>query len=77
MVKVRDFSYTVVSRGQKLGRTVRNDIWRYTHWDNDKDIELYNIVDDPKQNKNLANSPEYKDVVSQMDKLLKSALDKK
>ncbi|MCM8531422.1 MAG: sulfatase [Lentisphaeraceae bacterium] len=76
-VKVKDFAYTVVSRGQRLGRTVRNDVWRFTHWDNDKEIELYNIVDDPKQNKNLANSPEYKEVISQMRKLMKSALDKK
>lgn len=69
---VRDSSYTVVTRKDKLGRTVRTDKWRFTHWGSDKDIELYNMQDDFEQYNNLSKSPEYKEVVKEMIKLVKT-----
>jgi iduronate 2-sulfatase len=74
---VRDSTYTVVTRGKKLGRSVRNDIWRFADWGSSQDIELYNLKDDPNQHNNLAKSPEYKEVLKQMSKLLKMKATKK
>ncbi|MCH2207731.1 MAG: sulfatase [Lentisphaerales bacterium] len=70
--KVRDASYTVVTRAGKVGRTIRTAKWRFAHWGSSKDIELYDMQDDPKQYNNLAKSPEYKKVVKEMTQLLNS-----
>jgi uncharacterized sulfatase len=55
-----------------MGRTVRNERWRYTEWDDGKrGRELYDHEGDPTETKNLANDPRLAAVVEQMRKLLK------
>lgn len=43
---------------------VRTNKWKYLRYVNDKSIEeLYNLKKDPKETKNLANDPKYRDVL--------------
>ena len=61
----------VVSRGEMLGRMVKNEKWRYIEWDKgQKGIELYDQVNDPIEYNNLAENPEYKDVISELKTLM-------
>ena len=61
----------VIRRGEMLGRMVKNSKWRYIEWDNGKKgRELYDQKNDPVEYYNLAESPKYLSVVSEMRKLL-------
>jgi hypothetical protein len=61
----------VVSRGDMLGRMVKNEKWRYIEWDNgQKGIELYDQVNDPIEYMNLANQPEHAATIKKMKKLM-------
>ncbi|MCF8392129.1 MAG: sulfatase [Bacteroidales bacterium] len=61
----------VVRRGDMLGRTVKNKKWRYIEWDEGKKgRELYDEENDPVEYFNLAESPEYQEVVAEMKGLL-------
>ena len=63
----------VVSRGSMLGRTVKNEKWRYIEWDNgQKGIELYDQVNDPTEYNNLAENPAYKKVIAELKALMHS-----
>jgi len=54
-----------------MGYTVRTERWRYTEWDGGKKgIQLYDYEKDPGELKNLAEAPEYSDVVKQMKGML-------
>ena len=46
--------FTVVSRGDRLGKAVRTDRWRYAVWPDGE--ELYDLENDPLEHRNLANS---------------------
>jgi len=60
---------SIVSRGNKLGRMVKNAEWRYIEWDDAKmGIELYSQKNDPVEYNNLANDPAYKPVIEKMKK---------
>jgi len=61
----------VVSRGDMLGRMVKNKKWRYIEWDKgQKGIELYDQVNDAMEYNNLANLPEYANSIQEMKRLM-------
>ena len=61
----------IISRGEMLGRMVKNENYRYVEWDNGKKgRELYDQKNDPIEYNNLAENPEYLSVVSEMRTLL-------
>jgi iduronate 2-sulfatase len=57
--KGRDAAFTLVTRGPaRYGQTVRTDAWRFTKW-SDGTTELYDEVNDPEENFNLAANAEH------------------
>jgi len=55
-----------------MGRSVRNERYRYTEWDDGKKgVQLYDYDKDPGELKNLAELPDYADIVKQMKALLR------
>ena len=61
----------VVSRGEMLGRMVKNEKWRYIEWDKgQKGIELYDQANDPIEYNNLANLPEYVETIKKMKRVM-------
>ncbi|MCH8217477.1 MAG: sulfatase-like hydrolase/transferase [Planctomycetes bacterium] len=65
----KEVAYTVVVRGSNLGKAIRTNKWHFTLWPDDSE-ELYNLKADPKEDKNLAVSPEYTQTIKSMHKLL-------
>lgn len=67
-------AYTQVTRGQKMGRSVRTKRWRYTEWgiDGEAGVELYDHSRDPGEYYNLADQPE----LANVRKAMKAELDK-
>lgn len=57
-----------------MGRSVRTDRWRYTEWVNGRKesagIELYDEVNDPGENVNLADDTTYQGAIVELAKLL-------
>ena len=56
--------YTVVARGENLGKAVRTQRWRYTLWTDGE--ELYDLENDIEELHNLARSPEHKSTLDTM-----------
>lgn len=53
------------------GRSVRTERWRYTEWEEGRlGRELYDLVRDPRQQRNLAGSPRHASVVAMLKKML-------
>ena len=71
--KGKDFAYTVVSRGENLGRSIRTDRWRYAEWFDADSAELYDLQKDPREMTNLAGNPEYVSQLKKMRDLLAKA----
>jgi iduronate 2-sulfatase len=66
-------AYTQVQRGKTPGHSVRTGLWRYTEWGfGSMGQELYNEETDPQELNNLADDPEYEDIVKKMKTLLKN-----
>ncbi|HYW96459.1 MAG TPA: sulfatase [Bacteroidales bacterium] len=62
-------AYTQVERGP--GYSVRTETYRFTEWDyGNKGRELYDEVNDPHEQVNLAEDPAYAGVVAKMDSLI-------
>ena len=68
----KEAAFTQVTRGQKMGRSVRTLRWRYTEWgeDGEAGIELYDHSRDPGEYYNLANQPELAGVRKSMKAIL-------
>jgi len=61
----------ITRRGEMLGSTVKNSSWRYIEWDGgEKGRELYDQLNDPIEYENLAENPEYAEVVKEKSALL-------
>ena len=69
----KDHAYTVVTRGEKLGRSVRYGKFRYAEWGDPGQNELYNLQADPRELTNLARLPEHKAEVLKGRRILNKA----
>ena len=60
-------------KGSYIGRSVRNEQYRYTEWDEGgrQGVQLYDMIADPTEAKNLANDPAHAETVKTMKALLK------
>jgi uncharacterized sulfatase len=57
-----------------MGYSIRTEKWRYTEWDGGKrGAELYNELNDPREEKNLAADPGHQTVVGEMQRRLRGA----
>ncbi|MEO2015812.1 MAG: sulfatase [Fuerstiella sp.] len=63
-------AYTVVVRGDDLGKAIRTDQWHYTLWPEGSE-ELYDLHADPHEDTNLAVSRKNAHTIKSMRKLLK------
>jgi len=64
-------AFTQVTRGEKMGRSVRTERWRYTEWDaGAAGVELYDHDADPKELKNLSSEPARAKTVDELKALL-------
>ncbi|MFP6886537.1 MAG: sulfatase/phosphatase domain-containing protein [Opitutales bacterium] len=68
----KDAVYTVVSRGDKLGRSIRTQRWRYAEWGSPNLNELYDLEKDPREYVNLAKASEHKAQLQKMKALLQA-----
>ncbi|MDC0157496.1 sulfatase [Verrucomicrobia bacterium] len=66
----REYAYSVVSRGPKLGYALRNQNWRYGKWPDGE--ELYDLAKDPQEKKNLAQKEHLKPRLEEFRKILAS-----
>ncbi|MFY0653489.1 MAG: sulfatase [Cyclobacteriaceae bacterium] len=63
----------VISRGDMLGRMVKNEDWRYIEWDHGKKgRELYDQHKDPIEYNNLAENAEFEAINKKMSVLLRN-----
>jgi uncharacterized sulfatase len=64
-------AFTQVTRGEKLGYTLRTERWRYTEWDGGQaGVELYDHDADPRELKNLAGDPQQAKTLEELKSLL-------
>jgi arylsulfatase A-like enzyme len=62
--------YTIVNRGNQLGRSIRTKRWRYAEWGDEEKCELYDLKSDPCEYMNLAENPGYQPQRREMRRLL-------
>ncbi len=61
----------VMTRNDIMGRSVKNEKWRYIEWEGgEQGTELYNQDEDPLEYNNLAENTEYASVINEMKTLL-------
>jgi arylsulfatase A-like enzyme len=65
-------AYTQVTRGNKMGRSVRTKRWRYTEWgpDGQLGIELYDHDKDSGEYYNLSGNPQYAEHCQRLKNML-------
>lgn len=67
-------AYTVVTRGNRMGRCIHTERFRYTEWDEGRlGVELYDHDSDPHEYRNLANAPEYAHALHELQRVLRQA----
>jgi uncharacterized sulfatase len=65
------FTQTGNPSGQRFGRSLRTERWRYTEWGGDAtQAELYDHQTDPREHTNLAKDPERADTAKELHELL-------
>jgi len=65
-------AFTVERRPKVLGRSVRNERYRYTEWDEGKQgTELYDYEIDPTEDRNLATDSKHQQVIADMKRQLR------
>jgi len=65
-------AYTVQTRNWAVGRSVRDEHWRYTEWDEGRrGAVLFDHDHDPHETRNLAADPSHAATVSRLQKLLR------
>jgi len=77
--KVKEYAISEMTRGKKIGYTLRNDRYRYTAWVGDNPIEtkklsenkivgeeFYDYDIDPLEKNNAINYPEYQNIIDKM-----------
>ncbi|MFO1447301.1 MAG: sulfatase [Opitutaceae bacterium] len=69
----KQYAYTVVQRGEQLGRAIRFDHWRYTEWGSPDKAELYDLNVDPKEFTNLVDDQHHAAVLARAMALLAQA----
>jgi iduronate 2-sulfatase len=73
--KVNDAAFSWYPKGQGyLGVAMRTDKWRYVEWTKpgaETVRELYNMVQDPQNNQNVAAKPEHEKVLEALGKRLR------
>jgi arylsulfatase A-like enzyme len=69
----KKYAYTVVSRGTKLGRSIRTPGWRYAQWGGPGMAELYNLKNDPQEYVNLVADPGSSAQLEKMKRLFAEA----
>ena len=67
----KELAYTVVTRGESLGKAIRTQRYRYTLWPAGE--ELYDLATDPNEEANLAGSPTHAKALELMRENLKAA----
>ncbi|MFN7936794.1 MAG: sulfatase [Bryobacteraceae bacterium] len=66
-------AYTVQARNWFIGRSVRDERWRYTEWDEGRrGSALYDHDSDPHEMRNVATNPAHTAVVARMKKMLRA-----
>jgi uncharacterized sulfatase len=61
--------------GNKMGRSVRTERWRYTEWDEGRaGSELYDHATDPGEHRNLAGNPQLRDEIATLARLLRAPI---
>mgnify|MGYP001817476935 CR=1 FL=1 len=73
---VKEAAYTVMTRTVKgkdfLGKALHYKNWRYTEWYTPDENELYDLSKDPNEYNNLADNPEYEDLIRDLREMMKA-----
>ncbi len=71
---VNEAAFSWYPKGGHIGLAMRTDQWRFVEWtkrDQPPVHELYNQIDDPQNNQNLANRPEHAALIARLSQQLR------